>query len=631
MLRKFLRTTVLFVTFCCAVGEHSRCGSHASLEPGDFVKIKFDYLVVGGGTAGLALSARLAENSRLTVGVIEAGILHLNDPIVDVPSFSGVGNASYDWRFVTTPQVNAAGRNISIPRGKLLGGSSGINQMAWGRASSVEYDAWSQFARDSSWSWQGLLPYMKKAERFFEIPSNPYPGISREEAAHAHAALPLVDGFNGPIIASLNEQYSDVVPVFVDTLNHLGINTNPAPQAGNATGVTNSLLSIDRAHGVRSYSATGYFCPHANKTNYHVLSNAQATRILFSRPTHSGELTATGVVFVSGGKQYTASVKKEVILSAGSVQTPQLLELSGIGNRRVLESHGLSTLVELPGVGENLQEHLFVGVQWQLKHGVKTFDILRNNATFATEQAAQYAKNGTGLLADTDNTAAFIPFQHLVPRNRSQELLKMFDRQLSAQGLTKLHRQQYTIARKWLAEGSTATVEILEWSKGFVAPVHGESYAFVLGGIMHPLSRGSVHISSSDPLAPPTVDPAFLSNELDSQMLLDIVKFIQDIGRTPPLSNLVTLQTTPELSAQTNEELIGYIRATSAGGSHLIGTAAMSPREIGGVVDKFLKVYGTANLRVVDASIFPIQIACHSQATVYAVAEKAADMIAKGQ
>ncbi|KAI0746371.1 alcohol oxidase [Daedaleopsis nitida] len=596
---------------------------HGTTTAGEFSKIEFDYLIVGGGTAGVALSARLAANREAVVGVVEAGELRLNDPNIDIPGViasSVVGNASYDWMFSSIPQTSAANRTVPLPRGKVLGGSSAINGLAWGRASSTEYDSWSEFG-GPSWSWHGLLDDMRKSESLSKTQSNPYPGISRDAASQARKSLPFVDGFFGPIIASYNVFYFDIVSAMVRTMNKFGLHTNPIPQGGVATGVTNTLTTIDRLHGVRSYAASTYYCENAHRQNYHVLLNAQVTKILFSGS--SGQIVATGVQYRSGEAIYSVTAHREVILSAGTYQTPQILELSGIGNKTILKKYGIKPLVDLPGVGENLQEHLFVGVQWKLKSGVGTFDILRNNATFAAEQAEQYAKNRTGLLTDTDSTVALMPLHNFVSDDRRKELLDILN-QAPAFPPASLQRARYQIQQDWFATDTVAAVELIHLSRGFFPPLDdGASYATILGGIMHPASIGSVHIGSTDALMPPVIDPKFLSNSFDAQLLVDVIKFVQRLGSAAPFSSYVASQTDPAQSAaQSDEDLLQYVYSGSAVRMRTIALTAITMHFCLGVVDSSLKVYGTKNLRIVDASIFPIQIACHTQATVYAIAEK---------
>ncbi|KAI0325566.1 alcohol oxidase [Cubamyces sp. BRFM 1775] len=589
----------------------------------EFSKLSFDYLV-GGGTAGVALSARLAEDPSTTVGLIEAGDIHLNDPTVEVPARSGIGNASYDWLFTSVPQTHLSGRSFAIPRGKMLGGSSGINGMAWGRASSVEYDAWIPFASDSSWGWSGLLPYLRKCENYTLPPHDPFPGISEQDRERALHDLPHVDSFSGPIVASHNDVYFDAAFQMANVLNDLGIGTNVEPQSGNASGVTNTLTNINRVEGKRSYSANTYYCSHANDANYHVLLNAQATKVSFTKG--KSPLVATGVEFVVGGKTYKATARREVILSAGTIQTPQLLELSGIGNSSILQSFGIKPLLDLPGVGENLQEHLFVLAEWQVKPGVQTFDLLRNNATFAAEQQMIYDETRGGLLAATDSLLAFLTLGDIVSSSEMATLLSIFDKE-AAETTSPLTKLQNRFRREYFADGSAAALELIEWVRGLVDPAPGKSYVSVIGGMVHPSSKGSVHIASSNPLTAPAVDFNLLSSEFDTQLILQILKFLIKIGGRAPFADLVQVQTDPDPSLQTDEELLSYISSGASIGDHSVGTAPMAPKDFGGVVDNTLTVYGTANLRVVDASIIPIHIGAHIQSTIYAIAEKAADMI----
>ncbi|TFK86285.1 GMC oxidoreductase [Polyporus arcularius HHB13444] len=601
------------------------CDNQAPLDPGRFSRIEYDYIIIGGGTAGIALSARLAEDPSLVIGVIEAGTSHAEDPLVDIPSSSVVGNATYDWNFVSTSQRHAQGRRVSLPRGKMLGGSSGINGLAWGRASKPEYDSWSVLSGDGTWSWKGLLPYMQKAENFSAVPTNPYPGISGGQKARVSHDIPQEDGYNGPIHASYNSVYFQVVSAVVETLNGLGVKTNAEPQSGDATGVFNTLVSVDREEGVRSYAASTYYCSRIANRNYRVLTDAMVTKILFAKS--EGPLTAIGVEFSANGQLFNVFAKKEVVLAAGAVQTPQLLELSGIGNRTLLQSHGITTLVDLPGVGENLQEHLFSGVQFKLKQGIQTFDLLRSDPAFAAEQRQIYQSTRGGLLAATDNAFTFLSLKGLVSEDRLHELLALFDLEDHTKSTGPLLRKQNALNRRWFTEDNVATVELIQLSRGIFNPTPNSSYVTIQGGIVHPSSRGSVHITTQDAFVAPEIDPAFLSRDFDTEVLLDIIKYIQLVAQTEPLASMVEEQTDP-VPDSADDEIIRYIRAGSGVCDEMVhGTAAMASREDGGVVDGSLRVHGTANLRVVDASIIPIQMACHTQQTVYAIAEKAADMI----
>lgn len=588
-----------------------------------FLATKYDFVIIGGGTAGMALASRLATNPRLSIGVIEAGLFQNSNPVVNIPGFSG-RDPSIDWAFQSTPQADAGGRNISIPRGKLLGGSSGTNLMAWTRASQMEYDAWAHFAPNNSWDWDGLLPSFKKSETI-SLGSFVYPGITPTEAAAADKETTNVTGSRGPVSASHNAFYFPIVPIVVRALNALGIKTNAAPLSGNTTGVYNSFAALDRKRGIRSYATRAYYCNQSAKRNLHILTGAQVTKIHFVRKARQVE--ASGVSFFAGSKLYSVCATREVILAAGAVQTPQILELSGIGNPDILKKFGIKSVIPLASVGENLQEHLFAAAQWSLKPGFQTFDILRNNPSFAEQQMKLFNTTGTGLWTEVDSTLVYLPLQSFVNSTRMTSLLDAFDSGAATVDPKSVAAMQNKVQRRWLEEGAVPQVEVIHWSKGVIAPAANTSYIFMLGGLTHPSSRGSVHVSSSDPLAAPQIDPRFLSQEFDAMVLLDVLKFMLKVARQPPLVDAIEALTSPPSDQATDEELLEYIRLSSSGGSHLVGTAPMAPQALGGVVDSSLLVYGTTNLRIVDASVFPLHVAAHTQSTVYAIAEKAADAI----
>ncbi|KAK7055259.1 hypothetical protein R3P38DRAFT_2846055 [Favolaschia claudopus] len=583
-------------------------------DPSLFTSVTYDYVVVGGGTAGMTLAARLAENPRVKVGVIEAGDFFLNDTIINTPSssFFALGNPTYDWMFATVPQESAGNREIALPRAKLLGGSTGINLMAYNRASASEYDALNKFSGDSKWNWKSFVPFFQKSSTVAPTSDNTLSSRATN---------------TGPVHASYNSFLVEPVGKMVAAFNKLGISTNSDFLDGNGTGIYNSLVSVDREQGTRSY-ASSYLCGLPPKTNLHILLHAHAAKINFAKSGKTN-VKATSVDIVVASKTYTVKASKDVIVSTGTDQTPHLLELSGIGNSAILSKFGIDTLIDLPAVGENFQEHLYTGVEWKLKPGVTTFDILQNNASFAAEQKALYDATGSGWFAGLDATIAFVPMQQLAAdsADRVAALFKLLDDERKAAKPDSIQSLQLPIQQQWLQEGKVGQAEFILWSRGLINPQPNESYVFILGGASHPSSRGSVHLQSADPLAPPTIDPRFLSTEFDIQVMLDCIKHIFAVGKTSPFADMLDVQITPDPSVVSDEDLIEYIRGEAAGGHHHIGTAAMAPKSAGGVVDTHLRVYGTDNLRVVDASIIPVHIAAHLESTVYAIAEKAAAMI----
>ncbi|QRV84518.1 GMC oxidoreductase [Ceratobasidium sp. AG-Ba] len=592
----------------------------------EFASQTFDYLVIGGGTAGLVVAARLSEDPKVTVGVIEAGQYIQNDPFVDTPRLSGnlQGNPKYDWMFETIPQPNLNNRVLPIPRGKGLGGSSMINLMVFDRASKAEYDGWSKLG-NTGWNWDGLLPYMKKAESFTGI--DPF----RANSSNPNGIYPS-QGRNGPIAASYNDWYSDIIIPCNKAIANLGIPMNYDPDSGNAYGHFNSATAVNRTTGKRSYAASTYFAYNAGRTNLVVLTGAQVTKINFANASASGsKLKATGVSFVSNSTGYSAHARKEVVLAAGAIQSPQILELSGIGNATLLQSLGIRPLINLPGVGENLQDHPGISVSYELKPGTTTFDILRNNATFAAEAQAQYNTTHDGIYAATNTILSFVDLETITNKTKLAAMRKQLEREIKAGNPSKLQAEQYAIQRSWLDE-KLGHVELI-FSPSYITagvPKANTSYLGMFMIVQHPFSRGNVHIKSSDYLARPTYDPNYFSKTIDQDTLVEALKFSLKVSQTEPLASLIVGRQDPAPDVITDTQLLDYVKAYARTLHHPIGTVVLAPEKLGGVVGSNLKVYGTANLRVVDASLIPLHMGTHLSRTVYGIAEKAAVIIRSG-
>ncbi|TDL18468.1 alcohol oxidase [Rickenella mellea] len=604
-----------------------------------FHDVAFDYLIIGAGAAGLTLANRLSDTPSVKVGVIEAGPFITNDPIIDSPKFIGAAsnNPKYDWVLETVPQPNAGGRTAPAPRGKMLGGSTSINYIAWDRASKGEYDSWKQVADpEGAWGWDTLLPYFKRSENAAPSLETPdlYPGFSLSDKHVIHEGVPEEEavGTAGPVKICYNTITTENIPPFIKAWNTIGIPTNANPYGGNATGVYNVKRTFDNQTGKRVDAVAAYLAPITSRNNLKIICGAQATKIIFQDGRDgAGNVVATGVEFVVDGKTHSAQASTEVLLCAGVVQTPQLLELSGIGGKALLAQHDIESLVDLPGVGENLMDHLFAPTQYETKPELKTFDIFRNNPEFAAEQDALYESTKQGWVAANDTTVVYYPLNKVVESSKFAELIQELEQSVAKESpnLTPLQRKQFEIQLEWLKKGENATLETLVFSRGLVNPQEGSSYFMVMAGLQHPFSRGSIHINSADPLKPPVIDPKYLSHPFDVKALVAGYRSTEKIALTQPLKEIIVKQVLPPGAIEKDEHLAGFITQAAASGSHLMGTAALARRDLGGVVGNDLRVYGTRNLRVVDGSLIPVPIACHIQATIYAIAERAADLIKK--
>ncbi|KAJ6543684.1 hypothetical protein B0H10DRAFT_2203183 [Mycena sp. CBHHK59/15] len=510
--------------------------------------------------------------------------------------------------------------------------------MGWDRGSREEYDAWETVTeKDASWNWDSLLPFFKKSEDAAAASVNWDSAVehSRSEADVIKPGLLSRDvvGTGGPLKTSYNMVFTDVIPPFVKAWNSLGQPTNSNPFGGDSSGVYNVRRSIDHESGKRITSASAYYTPVSMRSNLKVLTGVQvclssmqgsvhaqrrqASKILFKPELVDGNRIAIGVEFSAEGKVFSVSASKKIILSAGVIGTPHLLEISGIGDAKRLQDIGIETLVDLPGVGENLHDHVFTRIHYLAKHGIRTYatrlDELKNNPEFNALEQERYDKTGQGWMASNDGTVAFTAMNQVIQETILSDKIQEIENDIAIEkdkgSLSKLKMQQYAIQLDWLKQGSVPHIEFIR-----VVRVPQGSVAE---------SSAQLHTQSKDPSQQPRIDPQYLTHEFG-------FRAIEKLAQTPPLADIIAKQVAPA-TPLSDEEVMQYIRQVCSSGAHYMGefapllssrTAAMARRDLGGVVGNDLRVYGTANLRVADASITPLPLACHIQATVYAIGEK---------
>lgn len=476
-----------------------------------------------------------------------------------------------------------------------------MNFLCYDRAASAEYDAWSELG-SPGWNWQTMIHGMKKSENFTGNDGD-------------------IHGRSGPISSTYNRIVPDVLKPWQSTVSKLGVPINEGGSlGGKPNGVMFQPTNIDVTNYTRSYSANSYL-PKAG-SNLKVKANFHVAKVLFS-PDKSKGLTATGVALQDGS---TIKARKEVILSAGSIQSPGLLEMSGIGQTSVLANAGIKKILDIPGVGENYQDHLRTSNTYILKEGYESFDpfIFDAQGTKATEQFNLWLENKKSWYDYTSSAYAFLNWAQV-----SDKVHKDITK-LAKDGFAKNGTVVDKKKLEYLKNPSIPQLELLleanyVGAQGY--PAAGGSFITIFSTVMHPMSRGSVHINGKDLKGKPIIDLNYLNNEHDIQALIEGAKYARKVAFTEPLRSVWAAEFEPGLGTKTDEQLRDWVVKTVNSFYHPIGTCAMLPKKDGGVVDSNLKVYGTKNLRVVDASIIPVQLSGHIQTAVYGIAETATQKI----
>jgi choline dehydrogenase len=523
----------------------------------------FDYVIVGGGSAGCVLAARLSEDPDMRVCLIEAGPPDRH-PLIHVPLGVTwlIKHPTLNWRYWSTPQENVAGRNIFLPRGRVLGGSSSINGSIYVRGHRLDYDDWSAWG-NPGWSYAEVLPYFRKSENNEQFRTSPYHGVG------------------GPLNVSDCESYNPLTDLMLEAADSLQFRRTEDFNGRDQEGFGRRQVTI--RGGRRESAATAFLSDARNRKNLTIICEAVVSHVVFEGR------RAAGVEIMRAGEKRKITARREVILSAGAFASPPILMRSGIGDGSELQKHGIEMLHHAPQVGRNLQDHISSPVQYSTPTAIP-YGMSWRTLPWMVGTILNYALFRRGLLANTGLQAGgFVRSRPGLDRPDIQFILMPAERT----------------------------------PDGRMGVGHGYGLIALL---LRPRSSGIVKLASPDPDAAPVIDPRFYSEPDDLDDMLRGLRLARRILEAPAWDKVRGAEIRPGPAAQSDDALKDYIRASSQTCFHPIGTCAMG-KDAQHVVDAELRVRGVEGLRVVDASVIPRMIGGNTNAPVIMIAEKAADMI----